>query len=177
MSGCFSYLQEPRFLSSFAWRFSVASLVPQSVSVPHILPEAPPLWNSGPERQVHPLCGRMRASVAAALGCGTPTKQRKGELVGGFTSALEGIYKSCLCMDITVCRQDRSTEGPVLTQVHRQLHRESHCLASDRSLTRSCPHPQIWNSPNPYEVTAASKADFQAVQKKPTRAMSSAWAA
>lgn len=32
---------------------------------------------------------------------------------GGFTSALEGIYKSCLCMDITVCRQDRKKHrGP-----------------------------------------------------------------
>lgn len=43
--------------------------------------------------------------VAAALGSIAPAKQRKGELVGGFTSALEGIYKSCLCMDITVCRK------------------------------------------------------------------------
>jgi hypothetical protein len=62
----------------------------------------------------------MPASVAAALGCRAPTKQRKGELVDGFTSALEGIYKSRLCMDITVCRQDRSIEGPLPAQVHRQ---------------------------------------------------------
>lgn len=108
-----------------------------------------------------------RASTAAALGCRAPTKRRKGELVGGFTSALEGIYKSCLCMDITVCRQDRSTEGPVPAQVHRQPHRESHCLASDGSLTRSSPHPQVWSSPNPYEVTEDSKADFQAGQRHP----------
>lgn len=108
------------------------------------------------------------ASVAAALGCRAPTKRRKAELVGGFTSALEGIYKSGLCMDITVCRQDRSTEGPVPAQVHRQPHRESHCLASDSSLTRNSPsHPQIWSSSNPYEVTAASKADFQAEQRHP----------
>lgn len=65
-------------------------------------------------KQVRPLCGRVCASVAAALGYRAPTKQRKGELVGGgFTSALEGIYKSCLCMDITVCRQDRKKHrGP-----------------------------------------------------------------
>lgn len=68
-----------------------------------------------------------------------------------------------LCADKT----ERSTEGPVPAQVHRRPHRESHCLASDSLLTRSSPHPQIWSSPNPYEVTAASKADFQPAQRHP----------
>lgn len=34
-------------------------------------------------------------------------------------------------------------------------------------LPGASPHPQIWSSPNPYEVTAASKADFQAAQRHP----------
>lgn len=66
--------------------------------------------------------------VTAALGCRAPAKQRKGELVGSFTSALEGIYKSCLCMNITVRRKTEAQRALWRAQVHSQLHRESHCL-------------------------------------------------
>lgn len=80
--------------------------------------------------------------AAAALGRGAPAKQRKGELGGSFTSALQGIYKSCLCMNITVRRKTEAQRALWRAQVHSQLHRENHCLASDRAHLPGAPPPQ-----------------------------------